>query len=63
MTSRYGTVEEAAEYLKIPKDTMYEIVKIKDFPSAKVGKHWRIRMDKIDEWWEKRWSEKEDNIK
>lgn len=62
LESPYWTIEETANYLNIPKDTMYDIVKIKDFPAAKVGKHWRIRKDRIDAWWEKRWQQKEENI-
>ena len=63
MDNKYGTLAECAEYLRVSIDVMYEIARIKDFPAAKVGKRkWRVRMDRVDEWWEKRLLDKEDNI-
>lgn len=44
------TVEETAEYLKVPVNQIYTLVRCDDFPAFKVGKHWRILKDRLDEW-------------
>lgn len=48
------TIEELAEYLKIPKSTLYKLVREGSVPCQKVGKHWRFRKDAIDRWLEQR---------
>lgn len=48
------TAEELSEQLRIPKNTVYHLAKIRKIPSAfKVGKHWRFRQDMILEWLDK----------
>lgn len=44
------TIEELAGYLKIPKSTLYKLVREGAVPCQKVGKHWRFHKDAIDEW-------------
>jgi len=44
------TIEELAAYLKIPKSTLYKIVREGKIPSQKVGRHWRFRKVAIDHW-------------
>ena len=44
------TVEETADYLKVPVNQVYTLVRCDDFPAFKVGKHWRILKDRLDEW-------------
>ena len=44
------TVDETAEYLKVPVSQIYMLVKLDDFPAFKVGKHWRIHKNKLDSW-------------
>ena len=44
------TVDELAEYLKIPKSTLYKIAKEGKIPGQKVGRHWRFRKEAIDRW-------------
>ena len=44
------TIEELAVYLKIPKSTLYKLVRDGSVPSKKVGKHWRFHKEAIDEW-------------
>ena len=46
------TIEELAAYLKIPKSTLYKIVREGKIPSQKVGRHWRFRKVAIDHWLE-----------
>jgi excisionase family DNA binding protein len=44
------TVAELAEYLKVPKSTVYKLAQEGSLPAQKVGKHWRFHRDAIDEW-------------
>ena len=44
------TIIELAEYLKIPKSTLYKLVRSGSIPCMKVGKHWRFHKDSIDAW-------------
>lgn len=44
------TIEETAQILKVPLSQIYTLVKCEDFPSFKIGKHWRIVKDKLDDW-------------
>lgn len=52
------TVDETADYLKVPVRQIYMLVKLDDFPAFKVGKHWRIQKDKLDEWIERQIKDK-----
>lgn len=44
------TIDELSVYLKIPKSTLYKIVREGKIPSQKVGRHWRFRKMAIDRW-------------
>lgn len=44
------TIEELALYLKIPKSTLYKLVREGKIPSQKVGRHLRFHRESIDEW-------------
>lgn len=44
------TIEETAEYLRVPVNQAYKLVRCEDFPAFKIGKHWRIPKDKLDAW-------------
>lgn len=46
------TIEELAIYLKIPKSTLYKLVREGKIPSQKIGRHWRFRKGAIDHWLE-----------
>jgi len=46
------TIEELATYLKIPKSTLYKLVREGKIPSQKIGRHWRFRKQAIDRWLE-----------
>jgi excisionase family DNA binding protein len=47
---RLLSVEEVANYLKIPKSTLYKMCSEREIPCAKIGKHWRFDKKLIDEW-------------
>ena len=44
------TVDDVAVYLKIPKATVYKLVRQEKIPAHKVGKHWRFVRDEVDGW-------------
>jgi len=44
------TIEELSVYLKIPKSTLYKLVRQGKIPSQKVGRHLRFHRESIDEW-------------
>jgi len=46
------TIEELSTYLKIPKSTLYKLVREGRIPSQKIGRHWRFRKQAIDRWLE-----------
>jgi excisionase family DNA binding protein len=48
------TIAELAAYLKIPKSTLYKLVREGEIPSQKIGRHWRFRKGAIDRWLEAR---------
>ena len=47
------TIEELAYYLKIPKSTLYKLVREGKIPSQKIGRHWRFHKGTIDHWLQK----------
>ena len=44
------TIEELSAYLKVPKSTLYKLVRGGKVPSQKVGRHWRFHREAIDGW-------------
>ena len=51
------TIEELSAYLKIPRSTLYKLVREGEIPSQKVGRHWRFRKEAIDRWLDETWAE------
>ena len=50
MTSEIVTAEFVCSYLKIPRSTLYKLARDKLIPAFRVGRHWRFKKDKIEEW-------------
>jgi excisionase family DNA binding protein len=50
MGNAIWTVEEICDYLKIPRSTLYKLIRDKKIPAFRVGRHWRFQKDKIEEW-------------
>jgi len=46
------TIAELSAYLKIPKSTLYKLVREGKVPCQKIGRHWRFRKFAIDRWLE-----------
>ena len=44
------TIEEMSIYLKIPKSTLYKLVREGKIPCQKVGRHWRFHKGAINDW-------------
>ena len=44
------TIEELAEYLKIPKPTLYKQAQDRKITGQKIGKQWRFSKTVIDRW-------------
>ena len=44
------TIKEAAQYLKMDKITVYKLVQRNEIPAIRLGKQWRLRREKIEEW-------------
>jgi len=44
------TIAELSAYLKIPKSTLYKLVREGKIPSQKVGRHLRFHREYIDKW-------------
>ncbi len=44
------TVADVAVYLKIPKATVYKLVRQEKIPAHKVGKHWRFIREELEGW-------------
>jgi len=44
------TIDEVADYLKIPRSTVYKLAQEGRIPAQKVGRHWRFHKGAIDGW-------------
>jgi excisionase family DNA binding protein len=44
------TVDEVAAYLRIPRSSVYKLAQQGKIPCQKVGRHWRFRRERIDQW-------------
>ena len=44
------TVAEVAEYLRIPRGSVYKLAQQGRIPCQKVGKHWRFRREALEKW-------------
>jgi len=44
------TVPEVADYLRIPKSSVYGLAQTGRIPCQKVGRHWRFHRNAIDRW-------------
>jgi excisionase family DNA binding protein len=44
------TIEEVADYLRVPVSSLYKLAQKGKIPASKVGRHWRFRREFIDRW-------------
>ena len=43
-------IDELAEYLRLPKPTIYKLAQNGKIPGKKAGRQWRFHKDAIDRW-------------
>ncbi len=44
------TLNEVAEYLRVPRSTLYKLAQEGRIPAQKVGRQWRFRRVVVDHW-------------
>lgn len=44
------TVNETAEFLRVPRSTVYKLAQAGKIPAQKVGRHWRFHRPTIVAW-------------
>lgn len=49
-SSELMTVEEIAEYMRLPQSTVYKLAQERKLPGFKVGRHWRFRREAVMQW-------------
>ena len=50
MNSSLWDIESVADYLKLGKLTIYIMVREGDLPAFKIGKQWRFKRERIEQW-------------
>jgi excisionase family DNA binding protein len=48
--TKWLTIEELAEYLKMGRTKLYRMAQEGDIPASKVGNQWRFDREEIDQW-------------
>ncbi len=43
-------IDQLALYLKVPRSTLYKLVRESNIPCHKVGRQWRFRKEAIHRW-------------
>ena len=46
-------VSDVANFLKIPRSTVYKLCQNKHIPATKIGRHWRFDRQVLEEWFRK----------
>lgn len=49
--------DEVAEFLRLPRSTVYNLTQDRILPAFKIGKHWHYRREAIEEWIKKQENE------
>ena len=44
------TVLEVAQFLRVPKSTVYKLARLGQLPASRIGKHWRFLRREIQDW-------------
>jgi excisionase family DNA binding protein len=48
--SKYLTVAELSEYLRVHKTTIYRMLKEQKLPGFRIGSDWRFSLEAINQW-------------
>jgi len=51
------TVMDVAQFLRVPKSTVYKLARLGELPASKIGKHWRFLRRDINQWMHSRSSQ------
>lgn len=46
----WSSLEDIAKYLGVSKDTIYRWISKKQMPATKIGRQWKFKLSKVDEW-------------
>jgi excisionase family DNA binding protein len=50
MEDRWLSVDEIADHLGIKRDTVYKWLSERQMPGHKIGRLWKFKQKKVDEW-------------
>ena len=50
MEDKILTAKEVSQYLKVPLSSLHQLARTKKIPAFKVGRHWRFKKERLDEW-------------
>lgn len=50
MSDRWVSVTDAAEHLGVARDTIYRWIEAKRLPAYRVGRHWKLKLEEVDQW-------------
>ncbi|MEC5425490.1 helix-turn-helix domain-containing protein [Virgibacillus sp. C22-A2] len=53
MTNEIMTVSQVAEYLQLSEVTTYKLVQENKIPGFKIGRHWRVKKEDLNEFIER----------
>ncbi|NOS81330.1 MAG: helix-turn-helix domain-containing protein [Nitrospira sp.] len=51
------TVMDVAQFLRVPKSTVYKLARQGELPASKIGKHWRFLRHDLNQWMHSRSSQ------
>ena len=50
MSDEILTAKDVCKYLKIPQSSLYQLARHNKIPAFRVGRHWRFKRIKVEEW-------------
>ena len=50
MRTNWVSVTDVAEHLGTSRDTIYRWIEAKGLPAYRVGRHWKLKLDEVDQW-------------
>jgi len=53
------TFDDAKQYLKTSRATLYRLIQSGTLPASKMGRQWRFKKDRLDKWLEEHENVKE----
>ena len=56
---QFMTAAEVAQWLRVPKSTLYKLCQEGQIPATKLGRHWRFDKNLIEAWVRDRMSQKQ----